>query len=124
MAIKDTIFLILKSDSDLLNLVPASQMGHIDVDEDTDYPRIVYKRISAPPLYQSNDQWTRWRFYMFSESKVELENISIELTSLLHRLYGTFGSQYIDYVTIIDDVEITKGETVYEKYTDFRIIYH
>lgn len=125
MSIKDTIYTILTNDSDLIALVPATSIGWIDVDENKDYPRIVFKLISAPPLYQSNDQWQRWRFYCYSHLKVECEDIGEALKDLLHGYKGNLvGAQYIDFISKIDEVEVTRQEAVYEKYIDFRISYH
>lgn len=125
MSIKDTIYTILINDSDLIALVPATSIGWIDVDENEDYPRIVFKLIAAPPLYQSDDQWQRWRFNCYSHLKVECKDIGEALISLLHGYKGNLvGAQYIDFISKIDEVEITKQESVYEKYIDFRISYH
>ena len=97
----------------------------VDCTEDTDYPRIVFQMISDPPLYESDDRWQRWRFFVYSDLKNECLNIGDALISALHRLKdATMGDTLMDYVFKIDDSEVTRNENIYEKYIDFRFIYH
>ena len=122
MAIKDDIYSFLSSQSSITNLVPATQHGWIDCDEETNYPRIVFKMISDPPLYECNDRWQRWRFYALSDSKTECSNIGDALYNALHGLQDDMGSTYVN-VFMIDRSEVERMESTYELYLDFRIIY-
>jgi hypothetical protein len=122
MAIKDDIYTFLSAQSAVTALVPVGQMGWIDCDEETSYPRIVYKMISDPPLYQANDRWQRWRFYALSDSKDECRQIGDALYDALHGLQDNMGSTYVN-VFMIDRTEVTREESIYEQYLDFRIIY-
>ena len=122
MTVKDDIFSYISTVTGITDIVPVNQIGWIDTDENTPYPKIVYKMISAPPLYQANDEWQRWRFWIFSDSKVEALNIGTELRTALHRLQDTMGSTYYN-VFLIDESEVSRQEDIYEKYIDFRIIY-
>ena len=120
--IKDDIYTFISGISDITDLVPITQMGWIDCDNNTDYPRIVFEKISDPPLYQANDRWTRWRFYCFSNLKVECQEIGEALRSALHGLQDDMGDTYVN-VFLIDESEVSRQEDIYEKYLDFRIIY-
>lgn len=122
MSIKDDIYSFLQTQSGVISLVPASQIGYVDCDETTPYPRIVYKMISDPPLYQSKDRWQRWRFFCFSDDKTECLNIGDSLFTALHRLQDTMGTTYVN-VFMIDRSEVERNESIYEMYLDFRIIY-
>ena len=122
MSIKDDIYNFLQLQSGITDIVPASQIGWVDCDEQTSYPRIVYKLISDPPIYQCNDRWQRWRFYCVSDSIEECENIGNALYTALHRLQDTMGDTYVN-VYLIDKSTIDKYESIYEQYLDFRIIY-
>jgi len=123
MAIKDDIYTFISSISSITNIVPSTQIGWIDCDETTPYPRIVYQKISDPPLYQANDRWQRWRFYCLSDSKDECRRIGDALYDALHRLQDDMGDTFVN-VFLIDQSEPTREENIYEKYLDFRIIYH
>jgi len=124
MAIKDDIYTFLVANTTITSLVPSSQIGWIDVDEIDDYPKIVYQMISSPVLYESIDEWQRWRFYCFSHSKTECRDIGVALIDLLHGLTDTMGDTYISLIIKIDESEVTRLENIYEKYIDFRIIYN
>lgn len=122
--IKTNIYTYLITITDLTDIVPATQIGWVDVDENTDFPRIVFKMVSSPPLYQSDDQWQRWRFFCYSDSKDECEDIGEILIENLNRLQGTMGGKRMSYVAKLDEIEATKQDNVYEKYVDFRFIYN
>jgi hypothetical protein len=123
-SIKNNIYAYLITISDLIAIVPAGQIGWVDVDENTDFPRIVFRMISSPPLYQSDDQWQRWRFFCRSDSKVECENIGEILIENLNRLQGDMGGKRMSYVAKIDENEATWQDNIYEKYVDFRFVYN
>jgi len=124
MALKDDIYTFLSENTSITSLVPVGQIGWIDVDEQAEYPRIIYQMVSAPPLYESDDQWQRWRFYCFSNLKTECKEIADALIALLRGLQDTIGETYVDLIEKIDESEVTRLENIYEKYIDFRIIYH
>lgn len=122
MAVKDDIYTFISSISAITNIVPATQIGWIDCDGVVPYPRIVFKNISDPPLYQCDDRWQRWRFYCLSESKEECRQIGDALYDALHGLQDDMGAQYYN-VFMLDQTEVEREENIYEKYLDFRIIY-
>ena len=113
------------SNVDITSVVPASQIGWVDLPELTPYPQIVFKCISKPPMYQSTDQWQRWRFYILSEDKFKCQEIADLLESKLHRAYGVIDGQVFDFITKLDDSPIQRREdSIYEMYVDYRILYH
>lgn len=125
MAIKDDIYTFISSQAAITALVAATNIGWVDCDEETDYPRIVYYMVSDPPLYEANDRWQRWRFFAYSDLKDECLDIVDVLDSTLHQLQNTtMGDTYIDFVSRIDRSEVVRQELIYEAYIDFRIIYH
>jgi len=122
MSVKNDIYSFMQTQSGITDIVPVGQVGWIDCDTDTPYPRIIYKKISSPPLYQSNDEWQRWRFWVFSDDKTEVLAIGDELRTAFHRLQDTMGSTFYN-VFLIDESEVDRQEEMYQKYIDFRIIY-
>jgi len=123
MSVKNDIYTFISAQSAITSLVNVDNICWVDGDEDTTYPRIVYKMISDPPLYESGDRWQRWRFYVFSDLKTECLTIGDALYNALHRLQDEMGDTFYN-VFMLDRTEVERQENMYECYLDFRIIYH
>lgn len=123
--IEDNIYNYLISLSAITDLVDPDCIGFVDVEESTTYPQIVFNCISDPQLYQTNDKWQRWRFFIFAKDKFVLREIKSELCTALNGLYDLMDTKYIDYITKLDDTLIVlRDDKIYETYVDFRILYH
>lgn len=91
----------------------------------TQYPGVVFKRISSPGFDQTDDKWERWRFYIIGRDPWELDALSGTLITLLNRLYGDVEGKYIDFVQLIDVSSIEKrDDNLFSLYVDFRFLYH
>lgn len=98
---------------------------YVEKPENAEYPCIVFKCISSPGLYQTDDKWERWRFYIIGPDQWEVQSISGVLIESLNRLYGDMSGREIDYIAKLDESSIEKREdNNYEMYVDFRILYH
>ncbi|HUT63701.1 MAG TPA: hypothetical protein VMZ04_07070 [Anaerolineae bacterium] len=97
-----------------------------DAPQGSTYPLITFKTVSAPKDYMLDDEWQRWRFYIFDEDKFVVNTISDKLKGYLQNLYGDVDVDYIDLITRIDEIdpEYRADDQVYYKYIDFRVIYH
>lgn len=131
--VEENIYNYLVSISGLIALVDTKSIGWEDVEQDELYPKVVYKIIDNPTYnevdnYIVTDAWQRWRFYIFSKEKFECQEIADVLTANLHRAFGDIDGRYFDLISKISESDfiISDGATgkTYEKYLDFRIIYH
>lgn len=97
----------------------------VEKPEEAEYPCITFKCISSPGLYQTDDKWERWRFYVIAPDQWEVQSITGELITTLDRLYGDMSGKEIDYIAKIDESSIDKrDDNNFEQYVDFRILYH
>lgn len=123
--IEENIYNYLISFSSLTSRVNPDSIGWIDVPEEYSYPKIKFVVISKPTMYQSDDQWQRWRFYIIAVDKFECQALADILTDILNRLYGLVDGTYIDYVAKIDESPIElRDDSLYEMSIDFRVLYH
>jgi hypothetical protein len=123
--VKDDLYAYMITFPALLEKVPAASIGWIDVPVEVTGPKIQFKCVSDPILYQSDDRWQRWRFYIIHADKEECAATAIILKGILHRCYGLFSSTYIDYIALIDEFPIElRDDQNYEIYQDYRILYH
>ena len=125
MTIQEALHLYLTDVDDLVALVPSSSISWIDARQTKTYPRVTYKQISAPPLYDAPDQWQRWRFYAYHMDKSRCLDIATALHDCLHRFSGDMAGIYISYISLIDrfDPEYQETQQVYEAALDFRICF-
>jgi hypothetical protein len=101
------------------------QVYFVQKPEEAVYPCIVFKCISSPGLYQTEDKWERWRFYIIGPDEWEVQSISGTLIDSLNRLYGDMAGRDIDFIQKLDESSIEKREdNTFEMYVDFRILYH
>ena len=121
--IGENIYNYLVSLSDLLQLINKRSIGYVDVAQDRGYPKLTFNLISAPILYQSDDQWQRWRFWIFAKDQFIVEDIANVLRTNFQRLQGDMGGQDMLYVTKIDETETVRSEETYEKTLDFRFTF-
>ena len=93
---------------------------------ETSLPHIVFKQISDPALYQSNDKWQRWRFYITGTTPLSVQELEMDLYDKLNGLSGDMEGKTLDFVQKIgDDSSIEKREDgYYQMYVDYRFIYH
>ena len=121
--VEENIKNFLNEQSEFTDLVES--FGWIDLPEKSKYPRVTFKAISKPTLYQSTDRWERWRFYIVAANKKTCADIADVLDDLLNNLYGDVDSQAIDYIARIDEGQMERREDgKYEMYVDFRVLYH
>ena len=119
--VEEKIYNYLRANLDL----PARQIGWGDEPTGTAYPRVTFKKMSDPPLYQSTDTWQRWRFYVAHEDKFECKAIVELIVLALHGFYGLIEDFYFDFISKIDEGPIElREDNIYEIYVDFRVKYH
>ena len=123
--VEQNIYNLLIASTTLTAKVPALNIGWVDVLEDIAIPKIQFKVIDRPILYDSPDMWERWRFYIVHPSKLECVNVSVILTGLLHTAYGLIDGTYFDYIAkILESPLELRDDNQYEIYLDFRVLYH
>lgn len=110
---------------DIDGFIPTGQIGWVDLDQDVNYPRIVFKNISRPVLYQFPDQWQRFRFYILAPDKYTCVRLGRILSDSFEALTGEMGGKTISYVTKIEDEDPMYQELqqVYELTQDYRFIF-
>ena len=124
MAIEDVLNDYLIAQSEITDIVSPSNIDQIESDTNS-YPKIIYVKIDSPELYQSTDQWQRWRFFIVSPARAELNNVTDVLTDALNRAFGDFSGMYIDFIQKLNEGQITlRDDQIYESFLDFRILYH
>ena len=124
MSVREEIYNFLISETEFSAYVDPDSLGWISVDETADYPKVTYNTVSDPRMVYASDRWQRWRFYITSDDKFECEDIASVLTTLLNNSYGTFGTETIDYISKIDEFEVTLDNNLYQLAIDFRVKYH
>lgn len=124
MSLKDDIYTYMQAQTVITDLVDVGSIGWVDVDLQTIYPKIIYFCISAPPLYQATDQYQRWRFFIFADSKALCRQIIDALITTFHGLQGEIGATNLGFVTKIDENPIFRGnDDIFETSIDFRFIF-
>lgn len=129
MTIDEAIYNHLIAEPLILSEVAATNINWIEADQTTDYPQIVYKNISAPNMYDSNDQWQRWRFFILDKNKVKCKDIAKLIRDRLNRFrgsaHGPFGGVAVDYISLIEEMKIEyRDDKIFEAIQDYRICYH
>jgi hypothetical protein len=125
MAVEDVLYSYLITQSGITDIVATGSIDHVDNLESAVYPRITYVKIDSPELYQATDQWQRWRFFVNSRDRAELNTIMDELTSSLNRAFGDFSGMYINFIQKLNEGQIIlRDDSIYESYIDFRILYN
>lgn len=124
--ISESLHTYLSEDTLIAAIVNAASIGYITVNKDNaDYPRIIYKKISSPAMYQGTDEWQRWRFYVLSQNKFDIDTIIGYITDRLNNVYGTIEDDDVDNISKIDEgMTIKRDDGIFEGYVDFRINYH
>jgi len=123
--IQESIYNFLVSKTDLTAYV-STRIYWADAPQGSLYPQIVFKKLSAPKNYQLDDEWQRWRFFIFDEDKFNVDAIATLLKGYLQNLYGTVDEDDIDFITRLDEstIELRVEDKINYMYIDFRIIYH
>lgn len=122
---EESIYDYLTSFSDILAQVDSENIAWVDVPEERTYPRIKYVIMTQPTLFQTDDQWQRWRFYVIGADKIQVKLITDILNQKLNRAYGDIGGLEYDLIVELDRSEMLKREDrMYETYSDFRVLYH
>lgn len=122
--IEENIYNFLIADSSITALV-GRRIHWINDEQGTAYPKITFKCMSKPKLYQATDEWRRYRFFVYGEDKYTVQNIADTLTSKLHGLYGEVDGVYIDFMSKLDEIPPElREDSIYEMYLDFRVKYH
>lgn len=126
MAIDNDIKTHLDSIAVLTAIIPAASIYWASSPQEDDYPRLVYRRISDPTLYDSDDRWQRWRFFIYHGDKGKCEEVEQILHDYLNRKDDSIGTLDVDYVQCLErsDPEFDNDLRVYWSFIDFRIIYH
>jgi hypothetical protein len=122
MEIEEAIDTYLKSISDLTDVIPIQSIGWIDKRESTEYPRLVFRNISNPKLYEMPDRWQRWRFYILAEDSYTCKAVARILDTNLEALYGNMGGLTMSYVTKLNfpDPEFDEDRQKYMITMDYR----
>ncbi len=123
--IEERIYNYLTSFTDVLARVNRNSIAWCDVeDKNAEYPRLTYKRISNPQLYQSTDQFQRYRFWIVGPDKFDVIALLDLLKEKLNRLYGDVDSQHFHFISLIDEGTMEKRDDgMYEIYADYRFSY-
>lgn len=109
--------------------VAAKNINWIEGSQSTTYPQITYINISSPNMYDSNDQWQRWRFFIVAKDRVRCRDIAKLVKERLNRFKGAdeglFGGMAVDYVEIIEDMKIEyRDDSKFEAIQDYRFCFH
>lgn len=112
--------------SSILAYVGNTDVHWSDAPEGSGANRIVFKRISDVPLYDSDDRYQRWRFYIQHTDKYNCERLAEALYNHLHRKDDDFDGTAIDYCACVqnNDPEWLDTLNVYEVIQDYMINYH
>lgn len=122
--IEEQIHTYLSNQSEIISRVDPSSIGWIDTPEQEIYPKITFKALSAPPLYQSTDQFQLFRFWVVGEDKYIVAEILAAIKQVLHGLSGDMEGQYVHFISLIDTYSIDlRDDNLYEGYSDYRIIF-
>jgi hypothetical protein len=132
MLLDEAIYNHLSGVAAIIALVPATSIQWIDAELETTIPRIVFRRISAPAMYDAYDQWQRWEIVTVHQDKWSCRQIANLVSDNLNRfktvnegLFGGAGGMSIDYIEKIEDPDPTLREDGrYEVIQEFRFIFH
>lgn len=123
--IQESIYKYLIDNDDVSKLVESESIGYVSLDEAVAYPKIIFNIVSDPRINEATDRWQRWRFLVSGHDQFIIEDILEALSKALNGLYGQIDVDYIDLISEIDSGQCLKrSDGIYEKYADFRIIYH
>ena len=125
MEIEEAIDTYLKSLSDLTDIIPVQSIGWVDKRQSTEYPRLVFRNISNPKLYEMPDRWQRWRFFIFAEDPFTCKAVGRLLDTKFEALYGNMGGLKMSYVTKLDfyDPEYDEDRQKYFLTMDYRFCF-
>ncbi len=129
MLLDEAIWTYLSGITDLVEKVPAASIQWGDAEQETAVPRVVYRRISAPTMYDATDQWQRWELITVHTDKYECREIANLISEALNRFkgadQGTFGGMDVDYIEKIEDPDpALRTDGRYEIIQEFRFIFH
>ncbi len=129
MLLDKAIWTYLSGIAALVAKVPAESIQWGDAEQETAVPRVVYRRISSPSLYDATDQWQRWEIITVHTDKYEAQAIGVIISDSLHRFkgadQGTFGGMAVDYIEKIEDRDPQlRTDGRYELIQEYRFIFH
>ena len=123
--VSDNIYNLLAATATLTAIIPAENIGWVNVEELTAYPKLEYRCIDAPTMLEATDEWQRWRFHIVHYSKTQCAAVALILTGLLNNSHGLIDGTYFDYISkILESPLELRDDNQYEQYIDFRIMYH
>lgn len=126
IALAEAIYDDLTTHVGILEIITASDIYWIEPKEKSSVNRIIYKRISDVPVYDSDDRQQRWRFYVQHADKHECERLAEVLYNYLHRKDDTFDIVEIDYVSCVqnNDPVFIQELNAFEVIQDYLINFH
>ena len=110
----------------ILGYIAAADIYWMAAPEGAGADRIVFKMVSDPALYDSDDKWQRWRFYVTHTDPHQCLRLATVLFEHLHRKDDTFDTFKIDYVSNNEnnDPEYVEDLKAYQIIQDYMIYYH
>jgi len=110
-------------------VIPATNIQWSEAAQETTANRIVYRMISAPPQYDSDDEWQRWEVVIIHSNKWTCRQVANLVSDNLHRFKGDnegqFGGMDIDYIAKISDRDpVLLEDDTYEIIQEYRFIFH
>jgi hypothetical protein len=87
--IEERLYNYLVAQPEILARANRDSIAWCDVEnKNAEYPRLTFKSLSKPPLYQSDDQYQRMRFWVVGPDKFDVQALLDLLKAKLHRLSG------------------------------------
>jgi len=116
----------LAANTDILTYLAATNIYWLEAPEGSTADRIVFKIITDLPIYDSDDRWQRWRFYILCIDRFDCQALAEILFNHLHRKNTAFDDFKIDYVSGIDksDPEYIADMEAWQVVQDYMIYYH
>ena len=123
--IEQAIYDYLVGIDDLTDVVNINAIARLEITQTTAYPRLVFKNIDKPVLYEMPDEWQRWRFYILANDPYTAVAIGRILDTNFEGLTGTMGDKKISYVTKLADAdpEFQEVQNMWELIQDYRFIF-
>jgi hypothetical protein len=109
----------------ILGYITAADIHWVTAPQGTKGARIVYKMISDVPIYDSDDKWQRWRFYISHPDWYKCRELADVLKDHLNRKNDGLGTMKVSYVGNLADEDpvFNEDSRLWEIMQDYSIAY-
>lgn len=126
IGLAEAIYDELSANAAILAYVTATDIHWGEAPMNASVNRIVFRRVADPPIYDSDDRFQLWRFWIHYENRHDCERLAEVLYNQIHRKDDDFSGTDIDYVACVMNLDpvFVSELNAYEVIQDYTIYHH